>query len=96
MPNPDKNDPEFLPMGRPRCPQCQTRMITSALSEEPEGFERRTFECLKCGHCEQKVVTVGPMTSHTVAWSNGELKAADKSIKPHDIHDGRMVLKRDK
>ena len=62
MPNPEKNDPEFLPMGRPRCPRCQTRMITSALAEEPAGFERRTFECLKCGHSEQKVVTVGAMT----------------------------------
>jgi Zn ribbon nucleic-acid-binding protein len=76
MANPDRNDPEFLPMGRPRCPQCQTRMITSALSEEPEGFERRTFECLKCGHSEQKVVTIGLMKSHTLAWSSSKPNAA--------------------
>lgn len=74
MANPEKNDPEFLPMGRPRCPRCQTRMITSALAEEPAGFERRTFECLKCGHSEQKVVTICLMKSHAVAWSNSEPK----------------------
>jgi hypothetical protein len=70
MPNPVRDDPEFLSMGRPRCPRCQTRMITTAFSDEAEGFERRTLECLKCGHCELKIVTVGPIKPHTLAWSN--------------------------
>ena len=80
MPGLDDNDPELLRMGRPRCPDCRTRMITSALLEEPEGFERRTFECLKCGHAEQKIVVVGPIKSHTVAWSSGK-PAPSKSKK---------------
>jgi transcription elongation factor Elf1 len=75
MPNPIKDDPEFMPMGRPRCPRCQTRMITAAFSDRPEGFERRTFECLKCGHSELKIVTVGTIKSHTLAYSRREPKA---------------------
>jgi hypothetical protein len=45
-------------------------MITTAFLDQPEGFERRTLECLKCGHSELKIVTVGPIKPHTLAWSN--------------------------
>jgi hypothetical protein len=38
-------------------------MITTALSEGPEGFQHRSFECLKCGHSEKKVVAIDPVTS---------------------------------
>jgi hypothetical protein len=47
-----KPDPELLPIHRPRCPICQTRMITAAVAAGPQGFEQRTFECRKCGHTE--------------------------------------------
>jgi uncharacterized protein with PIN domain len=52
MPATKKPDPELLPIHRPRCPKCQTRMITVAVASASEGFERRTFECRKCGHSE--------------------------------------------
>src|SRR6478736_2675490 len=32
-------DPELLPRHRPRCPNCQMRMIPVAVSSGPEGFE---------------------------------------------------------
>jgi hypothetical protein len=51
----EKPPPELLPM-RPRCPDCQARMITSALADGPEGLERRTFVCAKCGHTENRTV----------------------------------------
>jgi hypothetical protein len=56
-----KPAPELLPIGRPRCARCTTRMITAAVSSGPEGFERRDFECLKCGHTETKMVASDPM-----------------------------------
>jgi len=40
-------DPELLPIGRPRCPACTMRMITVDITPKPEGFEHRTFECLR-------------------------------------------------
>lgn len=69
MPHAGKYDSELLPPGRPRCPKCATRMITTALSEGPEGFEHRSFECLKCGHSEKKVVAIDPLMSSD--WTNG-------------------------
>jgi hypothetical protein len=50
-------------------------MITTAVSEGPEGFEHRSFECLKCGHLEKKVVAVDPVISPDSI--NGELKPPD-------------------
>jgi transposase len=31
------------------------RMLTADISPGPEGFEHRTFECLNCGHTEQRI-----------------------------------------
>ena len=75
MPHAGKYDSELLPLGRPRCPKCATRMITTALSEGPEGFEHRSFECLKCGHSEKKVVAIDPLMSSD--WTNGEPEPPD-------------------
>jgi hypothetical protein len=35
---------------RPPCPKCQMGMIV--VDGFKADFERRTFECLKCGHLE--------------------------------------------
>jgi hypothetical protein len=50
-------------------------MITTAVSEVPEGFEHRSLECLKCGHSENKLVATGPMMPSD--WINGEPKPPD-------------------
>jgi hypothetical protein len=82
-----KPDPELLPIGRPRCPKCHTRMVTADVSSGPEGFEHRTFDCLKCGHTESKVIACDPLKSDAVGWLSGEL---GHNAVTHEIHDGRM------
>ena len=72
-----KPDPELLPIHRPRCPDCQTRMITVAIASGPEGFERRTYECRKCGHAETGIVACDPLKSDAVGWIAGELRPPD-------------------
>jgi hypothetical protein len=69
-----KPDPELLPIHRPRCPGCQTRMRTVSVSEGPAGFEHRTFECWKCGHVETRLLASDPFQAGSAAWINGELR----------------------
>ena len=49
-------------------------MITSAVSDGPEGLEQRTFECAKCGHSETRTVVFDPLKSNAVGWTEGELR----------------------
>jgi len=49
-------------------------MITVAIVSGPEGFERRTCECRKCGYCEIDVVASDPLASGAVGWTTGELR----------------------
>jgi hypothetical protein len=75
--------PEFQPapsahisaIERPRCPQCrQNRMLLSKLEAGPPGFDKRTFECQKCGRVETTVASRDPITSGMRGWLAGELK----------------------
>jgi hypothetical protein len=68
-----KSDPELLPIHRPRCPDCQTRMMTDAVSDGPQGFEQRTFKCFKCGHTDKRVLVSDPLKSDALGWLSGEL-----------------------
>jgi hypothetical protein len=68
-------------------------MISTDVSDGPEGFEHRTFECLKCGHSEGRVVAVDPMKSDAVGWTNGELRPPEHRTETHEVHEGRMVPK---
>ena len=77
---PHKPDPELLPMHRPRCPHCQTRMITTAIESEAEGFERRSFECRKCAYAETATVASDPIE---IRGAGGTERLADELQLPH-------------
>jgi hypothetical protein len=47
-------------------------MITSAVSDGPEGLEQRTFECAKCGHTETRTVMYDPLEANAAGRIKGE------------------------
>jgi hypothetical protein len=59
--------PSLLPIERPRCQRCQSRMqLISVQPSDNKGFEYRTFECGKC-ESQQTVTTVtDPMRTEKV------------------------------
>src|SRR5258705_11618499 len=95
MPRMPKPDPELLPIHRPRCPDCQMRMITADLSSGPEGFEHRTFECSRCGHTETRVVASDPLQTDAIGWTSGssrrppEQRHVFDTAQRADIHQQR-------
>jgi len=66
-----KSDPELLPVHRPRCPSCQTRMIMAEVSPGPEGFERCTYQCSKCSCTEIRVEVCNSFNPGAVGWATG-------------------------
>ena len=68
------------PLERPRCPKCvQARMLLSKVETGPSGFDRRTFECQKCGHVHALIVSSDPMKSSLSGWLSGELNSPQGS-----------------
>ena len=73
-----KPDPELLPAQRPRCPKCPMRMVSTEVTDAADGFEDRTFECMKCGHVETKRMLADPLVLPSVAaWTNAGLKSPE-------------------
>jgi hypothetical protein len=48
-------------------------MLTADVTPGPNGFEQRTFECLKCGHAEKKILASDPLNSDAFGWIKGDL-----------------------
>jgi hypothetical protein len=53
----DTSRPSLAAIQRPICPKCLTRMSLARIVRGPKGFDRRTFECLKCRHFMETVET---------------------------------------
>gem|GEM_PF-874810 len=61
-----KSSPTLLPIERPRCGRCQTRMDLAQVQTQPDGSEKRIFECCKCKFVETKLLA-DPMRSEAVS-----------------------------
>ena len=73
-------DPSLLPIERPRCPRCQSRMALSRIEPGSGGADLRTFECPKCEHI-QRVVAADPLKSDNATGSrNSELKPPQRGL----------------
>jgi hypothetical protein len=55
-------------------PSVQRRMTTTKVVAEANGFEDRTFGCIKCGHLERRMAVDSLASLPVVAWTTGELK----------------------
>jgi hypothetical protein len=64
-------------------------MLMADISSGPEGFEHRTFECLKCGHTEKKISACDPLRSNAIGWLAGEL--GRRHAVTHEVRDGQMI-----
>jgi hypothetical protein len=69
-----KSVPSLWAIERPRCPNCQTRMLLARIAPGPSGFDLRTFECSKCEHVLKETIATDPMKSDKAGWLAGELK----------------------
>ena len=69
-----RSDPSLLPIERPRCPECQGRMMLARIEPRPNGSDLRTFECSKCEHVH-KVLVEDPMKSAKAQWHNSNLNS---------------------
>jgi hypothetical protein len=88
-----KPDPELLPVHRPRCPDCQTRMITIALSAGPEGFEHRSYQCPRCAHTETRVEASDPLEPDAAGWLAAEPgRPRQQEAAPGSIQDDRPTI----
>jgi len=73
MPQPYPPEPSLIPIERPRCPKCQTRMMLARIEPGPAGSNLLTFECIKCEQVH-KVLAEDPMKSDNAGWLASELK----------------------
>ena len=56
-------EPCLLPIRRPGCPNCESRMMLAAIMPGPVGFELRKFECRKCNHSHTHAVANDPLSA---------------------------------
>jgi hypothetical protein len=68
------SEPSLLPIERPRCPNCQGRMMLARIEPGPNHSDLRTFECPTCRHMH-KMLVEDPLKSANSGWMAGGLKA---------------------
>jgi hypothetical protein len=65
-------EPLLTPIERPRCRNCQTRMMV-VRTEASAGADLRTFGCRHCKNVH-KARAENPLNSDTARWLNSALK----------------------
>jgi hypothetical protein len=58
--------PSLLPIERPKCPRCSSRMALAKAEHRPDHSEKRMFECDKCAFIDTRIVP-DPLKSAAVA-----------------------------
>jgi hypothetical protein len=64
-----------IPIERPKCPRCRTRMLLARRIQISIGSEKRTFDCPKCSFIQTQIAD-DPLKSKT-GWLSGELGRTD-------------------
>jgi hypothetical protein len=76
MPTPHmRPESSLMPVLRPRCPKCESRMMLASITPGPEGFDLRTFECKRCDHSYTTAIARDPMNAVSAGWVASELRA---------------------
>jgi transposase-like protein len=65
--------PPLMPIERPLCPRCRTRMMLARISPAPDHKEKRVFECPKCNFIDT-VTVLDPLKSESTGWLLSELR----------------------
>jgi hypothetical protein len=60
------SDPILVPIERPRCTRCQTRMMLARIEPLRGRSDKRTFECPNCSFIETTIVG-DPIKSEAIA-----------------------------
>jgi DNA-directed RNA polymerase subunit RPC12/RpoP len=58
-------DPSLIPIERPRCARCQSRMRLGKVEQGPDHSEKRMFECPKCSFIDIKILP-DPLSAESV------------------------------
>jgi transposase-like protein len=69
---PQAYSPELMAIERPRCPECQSRMMLSRVELGPAGSDLLTFDCLECDR--------GPNPARTSERS-GSIRTIDRAAR---------------
>ena len=74
MPLAHFSEPSLTAIERPRCPNCDGRMMLALIESGRGGADLRTFECPKCEHV-QKMLVKDLLQSANTGWTEGGLRS---------------------
>jgi hypothetical protein len=66
-------EPLLAPIERPRCPNCQPRMMVVRIEARGAGADLLTFGCRRCKNVH-KARAEDPLKSDKAGWLNSALK----------------------
>jgi hypothetical protein len=83
MPQAYSPEPSLLAIERPRCPECQTRMMLTRVERGPAGSDLPTFECLKC---EREAKSAGQLKLTGLLERQARFAGSGRVARNHQLH----------